>query len=100
MLYFPKVSEASLGALRFVKGAELEKIPDLVRAYLTPHIPAPFALVDVEWERLGPDEILRVLVDKPGGIALADTEELSRLISPLLDELRPDPFPAEGYLLE
>lgn len=48
---------------------------------------------------MGSDYILSVLVDKPGGVSVEDTAALSEIISPLLDTIKPDPFP-EQYLLE
>jgi ribosome maturation factor RimP len=77
-----------------------ETLTQRVEQIITPHIPEPFELVDVEWEKLGNDRILRLLVDKPDGIAIQDTADLSEIISPLLDTISPDPFPTEGYMLE
>lgn len=48
---------------------------------------------------MGADYVLSVLVDKPQGITVDDTAELTDLISPLLDEIKPDPFPSQ-YMLE
>lgn len=48
---------------------------------------------------MGGDYVLSIFVDKEGGISLNDTAELSELISPLLDQIHPDPFP-EQYMLE
>ena len=39
------------------------------------------------------------LVDKPEGITVNDTADLTDIISPLLDQIKPDPFP-EQYFLE
>lgn len=66
---------------------------------VTPVIQAPYELVDVEYGKLGGDYVLSIFVDKEGGISLNDTAELSELISPLLDTIVPDPFPAQ-YMLE
>ncbi|SDB40345.1 ribosome maturation factor RimP [Streptococcus henryi] len=62
-------------------------------------IKAPFELVDVEYEKMGSDFILSILVDKPEGITVEDTAELTDIISPLLDTIKPDPFP-DQYMLE
>lgn len=65
---------------------------------VSPIIPAPFELVDVEYEKMGGDYVLSVLVDKSGGITVEDTAELTELISPLLDTIQPDPFPDQYFL--
>jgi ribosome maturation factor RimP len=70
-----------------------------VLAQLEGKLPEPFELVDVEWSKMGADYVLSVLVDKPEGITLQETADLSEIISPELDKLSPDPFPA-AYLLE
>lgn len=45
-----------------------QKIIDLVTAVVAPAIPGPYELVDIEYEKLGSDYVLSVLIDKPGGI--------------------------------
>lgn len=65
---------------------------------VAPVIEAPFELVDVEYGKVGSDYILSILVDKPGGITVEDTAELTEVISPLLDTIEPDPFPAQYFL--
>lgn len=77
----------------------MSTIIELVTALVQPHIPAPFELVDVEYGKLGSDYLLSVLIDKPGGITVEDTADLTDVISPLLDTIKPDPFP-DQYLLE
>jgi ribosome maturation factor RimP len=77
----------------------MSNITEVVSNHLEGKLPSPFELVDIEWEKLGSDYILRVLVDKPEGITLQDTADVSEIISPLLDEIKPDPFPSE-YMLE
>lgn len=74
-------------------------ITEVVLGHLAGLLPEPFELVDVEWSKLGADNVLSVLVDKPEGITLQDTADLSEIISPELDKISPDPFPSE-YLLE
>ncbi|MGT2800755.1 ribosome maturation factor RimP [Streptococcus sp. zg-86] len=74
-------------------------IVDIVTQAITPHIVAPYELVDVEYGKMGGDYVLSIFVDKEGGISLNDTAELSEVISPLLDQIQPDPFP-EQYMLE
>lgn len=53
----------------------------------------------MEYEKLGADYVLSILVDKPEGITVDDTAELTDIISPLLDTIKPDPFPSQ-YMLE
>ena len=74
-------------------------IVELVTAVIEPAIMAPFELVDVEYGKIGSDFVLGVFVDKPGGITVNDTADLTDIISPLLDTIKPDPFP-EQYFLE
>ena len=78
----------------------ISEIESRVEALVASHLPAPFTLYAVEWGKQGPDFLLSVLVDRPGGIEIDETATLAELISPLLDTLSPDPFPAEGYMLE
>ena len=42
-------------------------------------------LVDIEFGRFGPDAVLRLFIDKEGGVMLDDCAELSRELSLLLD---------------
>ncbi|CRH92448.1 SP14.3 [Chlamydia trachomatis] len=74
-------------------------IVELVTEVVAPAIQAPYELVDVEYGKFGSDYVLSIFVDKEGGITLNDTAELSEVISPLLDSIKPDPFP-EQYMLE
>lgn len=74
-------------------------IVDLVTEAISPAIQEPYELVDIEYGKMGGDYILSVFVDKIGGISLNDTAEISEIISPLLDQIKPDPFP-EQYMLE
>lgn len=62
-------------------------------------IKAPYELVDIEYDKMGNDYVLSILVDKASGITVEDTAELTELISPLLDTISPDPFP-DQYMLE
>ena len=80
-------------------GIVIATIVEQVTELVTPHIKAPYELVDVEYGKMGGDYILSILVDKPGGISVDDTAELTDVISPLLDTIKPDPFP-EQYFLE
>src|SRR5215467_11437260 len=42
-------------------------------------------LVDVEWRELRPRGLLRLYVDKPGGVGIGDCERLSRELGDVLD---------------
>ncbi|WP_156011005.1 ribosome maturation factor RimP [Streptococcus ruminantium] len=77
----------------------MSSIIDLVTEAIVPAIQAPYELVDVEYGKMGGDYILSIFVDKEGGISLQDTADLSEIISPILDTIKPDPFP-EQYMLE
>ncbi|HFI0077959.1 TPA: ribosome maturation factor RimP [Streptococcus suis] len=77
----------------------MSSIIELVTAAVTPAIQAPYELVDVEYGKMGGDYVLSIFVDKEGGISLQDTADLSEVISPILDTIKPDPFP-EQYMLE
>lgn len=77
----------------------MSSIIDLVTAAITPAIQAPYELVDVEYGKMGGDYVLSIFVDKEGGISLQDTADLSEVISPILDTIKPDSFP-EQYMLE
>ena len=54
-------------------------------------------LWDVEYVREAGQWVLRVYVDKDGGVGIADCEALSKLLDPLLDEA--DPIP-DSYVFE
>lgn len=45
-----------------------------------------YDLVDTDFIREGPNQILRYYIDKRGGIGITDCETVSRAIDPLLDE--------------
>lgn len=77
-----------------------QKIIQLVTDLALPIIESrEFELSAVEYEKMGQDYILRILIDKPGGITLNDTADVSEEIAPLLDQIQPDPFP-DHYMLE
>ncbi len=42
-------------------------------------------LVDVEWRGHGPRGVLRVFIDKPGGVGIGDCEQVSREVGDVLD---------------
>ncbi|HEL0240975.1 TPA: ribosome maturation factor RimP [Streptococcus equi subsp. zooepidemicus] len=74
-------------------------IIDIVTQTVEPVIKAPYELVDIEYDKMGSDYVLSILVDKASGITVEDTAELTELISPLLDTISPDPF-SDQYMLE
>ena len=76
----------------------MKAIVELVEEVVKPAIQAPFELVDIEYRKMGGDDILSVLIDKEGGITVEDTADLTEIISPLLDTIQPDPFPDNYYL--
>ena len=59
--------------------------------------PLGIALVDIEYKREGRDMVLRVFLEKEGGITLDDCAEVSRQLSDLLDV---EDFMPERYNLE
>ena len=77
----------------------MSSIIDMDTAAITPAIQAPYELVDVEYGKMGGDYVLSIFVDKEGGISLQDTADLSEVISPILDTIKPDTF-TEQYMLE
>ncbi len=54
-------------------------------------------LVDVLCVGQGPRSVVRVLIDKPGGVTIADCEQAHKALGPALDVV--DPFP-HAYTLE
>ena len=73
--------------------AEL-KTEKLLEAFLAEK---KFELVDVEYVKEGSDWILRVLIDKEGGIRIDDCETVSRYLSDALDR---EDFIQDAYILE
>lgn len=55
-----------------------------------------FELWDVEYLKEGSRMILRVTIDKSGGVNIDDCEKVNRAIDPILDEA--DPIPNSYYL--
>ncbi len=75
--------------------ARVERLVEEVAAPLAAE--AGYVLVEVSYVREAGRRILRVILDKPGGVTLADCERFSRLLGDRLDVL--DPIP-ESYALE
>jgi ribosome maturation factor RimP len=69
-----------------------------LRAMIEPGIRTlGFELVDVEYTRAGSQNVLRVYIDRPGGITVDHCATVSRQVSAVLDV--EDPIP-EAYVLE
>ena len=68
------------------------KITDQVAAFAEPIVVEHgCSLWDVEYVREGSDYILRLYIDKPGGVDISDCEAISRAVDPILDEQDPIP---------
>ena len=68
----------------------MSKITDIVRQIAESEIEKlNIELIDVEFVKEGSRKILRLYIDKRGGVGLDDCEQVSRLIEPLLDEKDP-----------
>jgi len=74
------------------------KIETEVLTYLEPITEnANVEIWDIEFKKEGPDYVLRVYLDKDGGISIEDCEKVSRALEAVLDEKEPI---AQAYLLE
>ena len=68
------------------------KITDQVAAFAQPIVEAQgCSLWEVEYVREGSDYILRLYIDKEGGVDISDCEAISRAVDPILDERDPIP---------
>lgn len=68
------------------------KITQIVEQLARPVVEAHgCSLWDVEYVREGADYILRVTIDKEGGVDISDCEAISRELDPILDEHDPIP---------
>lgn len=68
------------------------KITDQVAAFAEPIVAEHgCSLWDVEYVREGSDYILRLYIDKEGGVDISDCEAISRAVDPILDEKDPIP---------
>jgi ribosome maturation factor RimP len=75
-----------------------KKTEDLIAEVAEPIVAARgLELVDVEYNKEGENWILRVFIDKEGGVSLDDCQEISRSLSDSLDAN--DPI-ENSYLLE
>ncbi len=63
-----------------------ESIADRARTLLEPILARDgFELVEVEWGREGSSWVLRLFVDRPGGVTIDHCQELSRTVEPIID---------------
>ena len=60
----------------------IDRIEEVVQPVLQDH---GVELVDVEWRGHGPRGLLRVFIDKPGGVGIGDCERVSREVGDGLD---------------
>jgi ribosome maturation factor RimP len=75
-----------------------ESVADQARRVLDPIVGREgFELVEVEWAREGPAWVLRLFVDRPGGVSIDDCQALSRLVDTVLDV---EDFIEPSYQLE
>lgn len=79
-------------------GIAQESVAERARQLLEPVLARDgFDLVEVEWQREGGDWVLRLFVDKDGGIGIDDCQAASRLVETLLDV---EDFIEPAYSLE
>jgi ribosome maturation factor RimP len=62
--------------------AEVARIEEVIEPVLRDH---GLALVDVDWRGARPRGVLRVFVDRPGGVRVEDCERASRELGDVLD---------------
>ena len=79
-------------------GIAQESVAERARQLLEPVLARDgYDLVEVEWQREGGAWVLRLYVDKPGGIGIDDCQTASRLVETILDV---DDFIEPAYSLE
>jgi ribosome maturation factor RimP len=75
-----------------------EPIAERARSVLEPVLERDgFELVEVEWLREGPSWVLRLYVDRPGGVTIDHCQEVSRTVETILDV---EDFIEPAYSLE
>ncbi len=63
-----------------------ESVADRARRLLEPVLVRDgFELVEVDWVREGGPWVLRLFVDRPGGVTVDDCQAVSRTVEPILD---------------
>lgn len=76
----------------------MSKITERVEEIVAPIVQSlGFELVDVDYVKEGPDYYLRIAIDKPGGIDIADCALASEHISEVMD--KEDPI-TEAYFMD
>ena len=79
-------------------GIAQESVAERARQLLEPVLARDgYELVEVEWLREGGGWVLRLYVDKPGGIGIDDCQAVSRLVETILDV---EDFIEPAYSLE
>ncbi len=79
-------------------GIAQESVADRARQLLEPVLARDgFDLVEVEWQREGGGWVLRLYVDKAGGVGIDDCQAASRLVETMLDV---EDFIEPAYSLE
>jgi len=75
-----------------------EAIADRLQGVITPILwTLGLDLVDLLYVGQGPRSVIRILIDKPGGVTITDCEQAHRVLGPALDVADPFPHP---YTLE
>jgi len=87
------------GTLRLrIPGSSLQPVIDRLHEVISPILwSLGLELIDVVCVGRGPRSVVRVLVDKPGGVTITDCEQAHKALGPALDVA--DPFP-HAYTLE
>lgn len=75
------------------KKSILEYVSEIIESLIKD---TDYELVDLEYKKEGPNNFLRVFMDKPGGITLDDCQNISKEISDELDKT--DPIKQAYYL--
>ncbi|TDA68924.1 MAG: ribosome maturation factor RimP [Clostridia bacterium] len=74
-----------------------QRVAERVRNLIEPVITSmAYELVDVQYVKEARRYILRIFIDRQGGVGLDDCEQVSRAVEPLLDAS--DPVPEHYYL--
>lgn len=81
-----------------IPGNGLQSVADRLHEIISPILwTLGLELVDVVCVGQGPRSVVRVLIDKSGGVSIADCEQAHKALGPALDVA--DPFP-HAYTLE
>ncbi|HMS85622.1 MAG TPA: ribosome maturation factor RimP, partial [Nitrospira sp.] len=81
-----------------IPGSSSQPVIDRLHEVISPILwTLGLELIDVVCVGQGPRSVVRVLIDKPGGITITDCEQAHKALGPALDVA--DPFP-HAYTLE